>query len=223
MHTRMFACFAGAVALSSVASAGMTEQPTGGVEADLFVLPPILLTNDTVNDVRVIHQSGSIGGDGTPGGGGGGGMGGSGNTDPVPSNPRRFGQRTDFQGEVTNGFGRTTSFMTIEIIPFPEHEYAPGEFESLRFDSTEGIEISDLGAQEGEFDFTATFTRDDTRIVIEFAQGSEFDPSDVFAFGFTVENDAESDLPLGFRYTVPTPGTAMLTVLAGAFAIRRKR
>ncbi len=219
MHTRSFSCVIFASVFSSTAFAGMSEQPTGNGEAMLFVLPPVLLTSDTASSVRVIGQAG-FGGGGTPGGGQGGGNTGA----PAPRDPFMFGSQTNFQASITNAFGRSSDFIMIDIIPDPLHEYAEGQFESLSFDTTAGIQISDLGAEESSaFDFAAEFLNNGTRIRIDFAENASFDPDEMFGFDFTVTNDSGTNIPLGFRYTVPTPGTIALLGMSGLFIARRRR
>ena len=226
MHMRSIACASTALVLSSASFAGAGSGATGN-GAELFVLPPILLTQETANSVRVIHRRG----DGTGGGnqdmpGGNGGDGGT-TTEEPPRNPYLFGAATDFQGEINNRLGRSTDFLVIQIIPDPEHDYAPGSFESLSFNADAGVGIDALATEatgdDADPSFTFNFSADRTRVRIDFAEGETLEAGEALNFSFSVLNSSGEGVPLGFQFIVPTPGSAALLGIAGLFVSRRRR
>ncbi len=228
MHMRSIACAATAIALTSASFAG-TGNGVSGDGAELFVLPPILLTQETANSVRVIHRrgDGTGGNQDTPGDNGGNGGGGGTTTEEPPRNPYLFGAATDFQGEITNRLGRSTDFLIIQIIPDPEHDYAPGTFEALSFNADAGVGIGGLSAdgtgEDGEPGFTFDFSADRTSVRIDFAPGEALEAGEALTFAFSVVNTSGEGVPLGFSFIVPTPGSAALLGIAGLFVTRGRR
>lgn len=216
MLIRSIACLALTAAVATPAFAGIS-QGGGEPTAQSFVLPPIVLTQDVSNIIRVIHPRGDGSGGGPQGGDGSG----------PPRTALSFGERTDFEAQITNRLGRSTSFLVIDIIPDPIHDYAPGQFESLSFDPESGFGIESIADELGEdgrdINFDAAFLRDDTRIQIDFTEGDTFDDFEAFNFSFTVLNESGELVPVGFRLTVPAPGTAMMLGLGALAPLRRRR
>jgi len=179
-----------AITVSTIASAGVSTNPDG--VGDLFVLPRIVLTDDTANDIRITHRRNfNTGGGGQQGGGGGNGQ---------PRNPVLFENDTTFQAEIMNRLSHSADYLAIQIIPDPLHEYAEGEFEAMTFDTEAGFGIDDLSGEEVPFE--ALFLDGGTRVVIEFTEGGSFDRNEALSFIFTIQNGSGTDLPLDRKSVV---------------------
>jgi len=92
----------------------------------------------------------------------------------------------------------------------------------MTFDTEAGFGIDDLSGEEVPFE--ALFLDGGTRVVIEFTEGGSFDRNEALSFIFTIQNGSGTDLPLGLRFSsVPTPGSAVILVVAGVYVARRRR